>query len=65
MKPDIDLCGTHCFGYKPPENTAFYVMWLGKTHTAALCIPQEDDLQDSHKHLIAEATFPLHFINEK
>jgi len=39
------------------------VMWL-KTNTAALFIPQKDNLQDSHKHLIAEATFSLHFINE-
>jgi len=30
-----------------------------------LCVPQEDDLQESHKHLITEVIFPLCFINEK
>lgn len=51
--------------YKLPENIALAVMWLGKTHTSTLCIPQEDNLQDSYKLVIAEATFPLSFINEK
>lgn len=40
-----------------------FFTWLRWIHT--LCIPQKDNIQDSHKHLIVKATFPLHFMHGK